>query len=84
MLAILMETFSDVIDSWESIGLLAEDLGEKPWTVAKWKQRNNIPSDRWLSLINAARKRRISLDEKTLVRIAASSRSNGASAPQTD
>lgn len=70
MLGSMMKTFVEVIDRWPSINELASDIGEKPFKVAKWKQRNNIPADYWLRLISAARKRRISLDEIVLTKIA--------------
>jgi uncharacterized protein YjcR len=78
----MMESFADVIARWPSIDDLAADLDQKPDTVRKWKQRRNIPADYWLDLIRSARKRRISLDERTLVRIAASTASNGSSSPR--
>ena len=65
-----METVPEIIDKWPSVAELADDLGEKPNTVSKWRQRQRIPSDRWLPLVACARKRRIPLDLTTLAKLA--------------
>ena len=66
----MVENYEDVIGQWPSVTALATDMDEKPATVQKWKQRNRIPAEKWSGLLAAARKRRIQLDESTLVRIA--------------
>lgn len=67
-----MDSYRELIDQWPqpSIKTLAGDLAVKPNTASKWRQRDNIPSEHWLDLIRAARKRRIRLDETHLVRLA--------------
>ena len=54
-----METFTDIIDLWPSTAVLAEDLGEKPARVRKWRQRNSIPSSEWVAIIDAAKRRKL-------------------------
>lgn len=50
-------THSDIIGLWPSNDDLALDIDEKPGTVRKWRQRNSIPADKWLSVVRAARRR---------------------------
>lgn len=66
----MFDSFHDLIERWPTTADLAEDLGEKPWTVQKWKQRNSIPSDRWLDLLVCAKRRKIKLKEVDLVLLA--------------
>lgn len=68
----MVQSFREIVDQWPTVNDLAADLEEKPSTVRKWKQRNHIPSDRWLELLAHAKRRRIKLDESTLVKLAAS------------
>jgi transposase-like protein len=72
-----MQTVPDIIDRWPSVAELADDLGEKPNTVSKWRQRKRIPPDQWLPLVTCARKRRIPLDLTTLAKLAQQSGSGG-------
>lgn len=70
-----------IIDKWPSQAELANDLGEKPNTVSKWRQRGRIPPEQWLPMVAAAKRRGISLDVNTLAKLAhVSSRSNPARA----
>lgn len=62
-----------IIELWPSAKSLAEDLDEKYETVRKWRFRNNIPSDRWISLIEAGKKRRIRVTLESLASQAATS-----------
>lgn len=64
------KSVAEVIDKWPTQTELADDLGEKPNTVSKWRQRGRIPPEQWLPMVSAARKRRISLDVTTLAKIA--------------
>jgi len=54
-----MNNFQELIDAWPNMRILAEDLNINHSTVLKWRQRNSIPADFWLTLIEAARRRRI-------------------------
>ena len=61
-----MDNFRDVINAWPSTAELAEDIDEKVATVFKWRERDRIPSGKWVVLLAAAKKRHIKLDEKLL------------------
>jgi hypothetical protein len=50
-------SFSAIIALWPSVDLLAADLGEKPATVRKWKQRNKIPPEHWVGVVRSAQVR---------------------------
>ncbi len=52
----MAQTFRDIIAFWPSPDALAAELGAKPETVRKWRQRNRIPANRWLAVIRAAKK----------------------------
>jgi hypothetical protein len=49
-----------IIDLWDSPERLAEDLCLKPDRVRKWRQRQ-IPSDHWPAIIEAAKRRDITI-----------------------
>ncbi len=49
-----MQSFRDIIDLWPTPDALAAQIGEKAWTVRKWKQRNKIPGEHWMSVAKAA------------------------------
>jgi hypothetical protein len=60
-----------VIELWPSAEAMAADIGEKGVTVRAWKQRENIPADRDLKLIEAAGRRGIGLTLEHLARLRA-------------
>jgi hypothetical protein len=60
-------TLDDLFDCWETIPQMAEDVGESPWTVSKWNQRQRIPHDYWPTVIEAARERGIKLTAEILL-----------------
>ena len=66
-----MHTFREVIDQWGAIDDLAADIGRKPDTVRKWRQRDRIPSAYWLALLASARRRKIAVTQSLLIRLAA-------------
>lgn len=66
----MARTVAQVIDKWPSQADLANDLGEKPNTVSKWRQRGRIPPEQWLPMVESARRRRIKLDVTTLAKLA--------------
>ena len=51
------QSFAAIIDLWPTVAAFASDVGAKEPTAAAWKQRDSIPSDRWLTVIAAADKR---------------------------
>ena len=51
-----METHKDVLNRL-GVDAVAVGLGEKYNTVAKWKQRDSIPADKWIALLALARHR---------------------------
>ena len=53
----VMQNFLEVIDLWPSVLEFAQDIGKKPNLIRKWKERDSIPSDAWLSIISAAQYR---------------------------
>ena len=64
-------TFQDVIDLWPTARSLAEDLDENTATVHKWRQRNNIPGEKWLALSQAAQRRGYKVPLISLARLGA-------------
>lgn len=52
-----MNTFTDVINRWETVADFAADLCIPYQTGAAWRQRNSIPAQRWGSVVSAAAKR---------------------------
>ena len=70
-----MTTFTEICQLWRSDAELANDIGEPPTAVQKWRQRNKIPSEHWLKLVRAARRRRFQgVTLASLARIAADRR----------
>ena len=51
------ETFKAAIDLWGSPINLGEDLGVSVERVRKWRQRNSIPGEYWLPVVEAAKRR---------------------------
>ena len=52
-----MQTFSDLIDRWESVSAFAAEVGVPYGRAAQWRRRNSIPSERWKSVIAVAQGR---------------------------
>lgn len=52
-----MNTFSDLIDRWDSVSAFASEAGVSYGRAAQWRRRNSIPSERWNAVIAAARAR---------------------------
>ena len=50
------ETFKATIDLWGP-SALGEDLDVDVERVRKWRQRNSIPGEFWLSMVEAAKRR---------------------------
>lgn len=68
-----MRTFKDVLQRWRPLEKLAQELGERGVTVRQWGNRNSIPPEHWLSIVQVAERygfNDITID--LLARIAAS------------
>lgn len=70
-----MRTFKDVIQRWKSAEDLARELGEKGVTVRQWGNRNSIPPEKWLGIVQAAN--RAGFNEITLELLASLSSAGG-------
>lgn len=64
-----IQSFSEIVNLWPAAKVLAEDIGEKPETVRKWRSRNRIPSVKWQAVINAAKKRRYPVTSNLLIQL---------------
>ncbi|MGI9338344.1 MAG: carph-isopro domain-containing protein [Gammaproteobacteria bacterium] len=62
-----IQSFKQIVDLWPSVNALADDLGESPAAVYKWRTRNNIPVNHWLTLIEAGEKRGFSINPRFLI-----------------
>ena len=49
----MAQSFRDVIELFGTPDALAGELGAKAETVRKWRQRNSIPAEWWLPVIEA-------------------------------
>lgn len=60
-----------IIDSWPkpSTRIFAEDIGKNYAQVRKWRTRNRIPSEHWLDVVDAAKKRRIPVNLEMLAQM---------------
>ena len=67
-----MKNFRDVIDLWSDVTEMATDLGKKPNLIRKWRERNSIPSDEWIAVVNAAEQRKYPVDLTLLANFASS------------
>lgn len=50
----MIRTFRDVIDLWPSAAELALAIGTSAEAVKKWRQRNSIPAEWWMSIVKSA------------------------------
>lgn len=66
----IQHTFASIIALWPSVSDLAGDLDEKLDTIRKWRQRDSIPSEKWLALIDAGQRRGIAITAYQLAEIA--------------
>jgi len=60
-----MRTFRDIIETWPTPDVLATEVGANAEAVRKWRQRDSIPAEWWLPVVNAGKARgiRLSVDE---------------------
>ncbi|MBB3267613.1 hypothetical protein FHW79_005274 [Azospirillum sp. OGB3] len=63
-----LDTFTNVIDLWPNAVAMGNDVGETGLTVRAWKRRNSIPGEKWLRVVEAARRR--GFENVTLERLA--------------
>jgi hypothetical protein len=77
------QDLGQVFGIWDSLADLARDLDVDYYRVTKWSQRGRIPPESFDLLIEAARKKRVSLSHSLLNRLNAprdttrSERANG-------
>jgi len=50
-----MPALQDIFQIWDSLADMARDLDLPYQTVAKWAQRERIPSEAWSAVIEAAK-----------------------------
>ena len=67
----MVATFRDVIALCGGVAEMAQNVGAKPHSVEKWKQRDRIPSEYWQRAIEVARARGNEICADDLARIAA-------------
>ena len=73
------KSFSEIVDLWPSFAAMADDIGAKANTVAKWHLRDRISPDCWLAVAEAAERRGydgVTVD--LMARLAAGTRANTA------
>lgn len=67
----MAQTFREIIGLWPSPDVLAAEIGAKPETVRKWRQRDSIPAEWWVAIIEAAKARGNELTTDNLASLAA-------------
>ena len=67
----MASSFRDIIGLWPSPDALAAELGAKAETVRKWRQRDSIPAEWWMPLIDVARARSVDLSAAEMATLAA-------------
>jgi DNA-binding transcriptional regulator YiaG len=75
-----MRDITDVFSIWPSQADMARDLGLPYQTVAKWHQRERIPQENWLDVIEAAARREKLVTAADLLRVNNRRQSTGARA----
>jgi hypothetical protein len=76
----MTQSFRDIIDLWPSPDALAGEVGSKAETVRKWRQRDSIPAEWWLPVIEAGKARGHALTADTLAALAGRSKAGEAAA----
>ena len=70
MISVMANSFRDIIGLWPSPDALAAELGAKADTVRKWRQRDSIPAEWWMPLIEAAKARSVALSAAEMATLA--------------
>ena len=65
-----METFSDIVEFFGEAELAAA-AGLEPVAGARWRQRNSIPPEHWLAVLQHAAKSDVALTAHRLAEMAA-------------
>lgn len=74
-----LQSFVAVIELWKTAESLGLDVGESGVNVRAWKYRDNIPASHWVTLVGAARRRRLhQVTYESLAHLAARARSRQA------
>jgi len=60
-----------MMSCWPSLRVLADEMGEKPNTVSKWKNRGRIPPEKMLKFLAVAKRRGVNVTADDLLRAAA-------------
>ena len=55
----IMDTAKEIIAKWPSVDTFADDLGISPMGAYAMQHRNRIDAKHWVTLVHAARNRRI-------------------------
>lgn len=76
----MAQSFRDIIDLWPSPDALAGDVGAKAETVRKWRQRDSIPAEWWLPVIEAGRKQGHEVTADLFTQLAGRSKTSEAAA----
>jgi hypothetical protein len=66
----MMNSFRDVIDCWGRVDVMATAIAAPVATVRKWRQRDSIPAEWWLSIERAAAKDGLSITVQDLAILA--------------
>jgi hypothetical protein len=65
------QSFTALIELWETAEALALDVGEPAQNVRAWKYRRFIPAEHWVRIVGAARRRGYQVTYEHLARLAA-------------
>jgi hypothetical protein len=66
-----IENFRDVVALWGSPEAMASAIGVKVEAVRKWRQRDSIPSEYWLRIVESAKSTDKPITADDLARLAA-------------
>lgn len=67
----MVSSFREVVALWGSPDALAADIGAGLWAVRKWPQRNAIPPEWWMPILQTEVARKAGLTADTLTALAA-------------
>ncbi len=60
-------TFESIILKWPGTAVFAQEVGVTTDLASKWRRERGIPSTHWAAVLNAAKKRGISLQAEDLI-----------------
>lgn len=49
----MRRSFTDIVDLWGPADVLAAEVGVKPASVRKWRQRQSIPANYWMKVVRS-------------------------------